>query len=256
MRQARCTLHAALGTFVLGWGRALEHSSVAGAQRSAGKSVRQSTSTLWDGAWEGCGLCWFAQRSQGRSDWAGWGTADRTLQTGIRIIQYARVWRRTHTGDWCWQLEQLQAGGRATREQRALGLGCWSCACARVCCRQMTRVFARKCGSPQLADGRPALHQEFQESGPVAPASASVPCAPALSERRHIDYSLAIARQFIGTSRFFRLQRTSTPFTCSASSLQQQQAMPCHTLPQTPQNTAWRLAVVDCRLPSRLESSA
>jgi hypothetical protein len=88
-------------------------------------------------------------------------------------------------------------------DSRAVGAGLLV-VCARVLSSN-DEVFARKCGSPQLADGRPALHQEFwfQESGPVAPASASVPCAPALSERRHIDYRLAVARQFIGTNRFF-----------------------------------------------------
>lgn len=251
MRQARCTLHAALGTFVLGWGRALERG------RSAAQRWKERSTVDVDVVGRRLGGLWAvlvrtAIAGQERLGWVGnSGPHAADWDSGNPIRQGLAA--HSH---WCWQLEQLQAGGRATREQRALGLGCWSCACARVCCRQMTRVFARKCGSPQLADGRPALHQEFQESGPVAPASASVPCAPALSERRHIDYSLAIARQFIGTSRFFRLQRTSTPFTCSASSLQQQQAMPCHALPQTPQNTAWRLAVVDCRLPSRLESSA
>ena len=113
----------------------------------------------------------------------------------------------------------------------------------------MTRVFARKCGSPQLADGRPALHQEIQESGPPA----SVPCAPALSERRHIDYRLAVARQFIGTSRLFtenkhtlHMQRPPTV---------QEQAIPCHAMPKHPKILTWPHAV-DSHLPSRLASSA
>lgn len=223
MRQARCTLHAALGTFVLGWGRALERG------RSAAQRWKERSTVDVDVVGRRLGGLWAvlvrtAIAGQERLGWVGnSGPHAADWDSGNPIRQGLAA--HSH---WCWQLEQLQAGGRAIREQRALG--CWSCACARVCCRQMTRVFARKCGSPQLADGRPALHQEFQESGPVAPASASVPCAPALSERRHIDYSLAIARQFIGTSRFFRLQRTSTPFTCSASRLQEP-AIPCHAMP-------------------------
>jgi hypothetical protein len=39
----------------------------------------------------------------------------------------------------------------------------------------MTRVFARKCGSPQLADGRPALHQAPRTQCQCSQPAASVP---------------------------------------------------------------------------------
>jgi hypothetical protein len=49
------TAHCTHTAHTLRWGGG-GLASVAGAQRSAGRSFRQSTSTLWDSAWEGCGL--------------------------------------------------------------------------------------------------------------------------------------------------------------------------------------------------------
>jgi hypothetical protein len=126
------TLHTAhcTGHFVLGWGRALERG------RSAAQRWKERSTVDVDVVGRRLGGLWAvlvrtAIAGQERLGWVGNSgphTADWDSDNPIRQGLAAH---------WCWQLEQLQAGGRATREQWALG--CWSC--ARVCCRQMTRCL-------------------------------------------------------------------------------------------------------------------